>query len=496
VNGLAVLKRRAGTPDGVLVQEAAAGSGASFAALYDRYEEQVFNYSLRLVGNREDAADATQEAFLSVLRRVQEDESPVLDFKAYLFTAARNESYRVSKRRARSTPTGEHVEPGDRTAGPGDIAADPERSLLLRDAREDVRAANARLPERFREVLALRELIGLSYAEIGAVLGISANAAAQLLFRARARLREEMETGAVQSVAATSEDCERAQLLITMRQDGELVDEEDREWLDQHLDECGSCRASRAVLAEVGVSYRAWLPIAALAGLRHDTIAHAGELVGADWSKAAAAKGAAAHGTTPAAVGAGTVVAVGAVALTLAGVVRHDDATVVPDAAATPAPAETAPARESPAPKPKPRAHKAAAAAARRTPEPAAPPEQAPAGAVLPAVVTHEAPEVSGDLGRPRSRSPGEEDLAPSAPRPAAPPVKERPPEPPAPSETTPTAEAPPPVVEEPPPVVDPPPPPPTSAPECPPWGNGRGHGSCPPHHHGPPPGQTHRPPG
>src|SRR3712207_6959358 len=45
----------------VLVQEAAAGSGVSYGALYDRYAPQVFNYCLRVTGSPEDAADATQE---------------------------------------------------------------------------------------------------------------------------------------------------------------------------------------------------------------------------------------------------------------------------------------------------------------------------------------------------------------------------------------------------------------------------------------------------
>ena len=101
MTGAAVAHGGATTPDGVLVQEAAAGSGVSYGALYDRYAEQVFNYCLRLTGSQDDAADATQEAFVNVLRRLQDDDRPVLDFSSYLFAAARHESYALMRQRAR-----------------------------------------------------------------------------------------------------------------------------------------------------------------------------------------------------------------------------------------------------------------------------------------------------------------------------------------------------------------------------------------------------------
>ena len=69
------------------------------------------------------------------------------------------------------------------------METDPERAALLHDSQEAVREANAQLPPRHREVLALREVAGRSYEEIGAIMGISENAAAQLIWRARSKLR-------------------------------------------------------------------------------------------------------------------------------------------------------------------------------------------------------------------------------------------------------------------------------------------------------------------
>ena len=285
MNPVAVARGSPTVPDGVLVQEAAAGGGASYAALYDRYSEQVYNYCLRLTGSPHDAADAMQGAFVGVLARLQHDERPVLDFASYLFAAARNESYALMRTRSRAAPSDELP---DRTASQPDLETDPERAALLHDSQEAVRRANAQLPPRHREVLALREVAGRSYDEIGEIMGISENAAAQLIFRARGKLREAMTAGAVASVVATTGDCEHAQLLITRLQDGETITDHEQEWLDDHLEHCGSCRAARGMLVEVGATYSAWALVPAVAALRPEILTRAGEAIGMDWSGVAA----------------------------------------------------------------------------------------------------------------------------------------------------------------------------------------------------------------
>ena len=473
-------RRATGAPDGVLVQEAAAGSGAAFATLYDRYETPVYNYCLRLLNSADDAADATQEAFVGVLRRLQADDAPVLDFAAYLYTAARHESYAVMRRRDRSRPTDSVPEEPNRAVA---VESDPERSALLRDAQEEVRAANALLAPRHREVLALREVGGRSYEEIGAILGISANAAAQLLWRARSNLRDELRIGAVASVTATSEDCERAQLLIGMREDGETLEEVDDRWLDEHLDECGSCRASRAMLIELGAIYGAWVPVAALAGMRADVLTSAGSVIGADWSGVAAAPRHASKlsSNTGAAAAAGGVATIAAVGLAL-GMFQSDSPSGEHSSTATPARGSpSAASAAAPAAKAKEKASKArrleratraasAGSAAARTAGPGGPAAGVP--------VTERAAPVS-DVPRPpspRERTPGQ-------PGPGAPP-REAPQQPPEAVSEPPAAQTP----------ALPPPAAQTPATSCShPTGATAG---CPPGHGGTPPGQDGVPPG
>jgi RNA polymerase sigma factor (sigma-70 family) len=519
VNPVAVAHRKTTAPDGVLVQEAAAGGGASYAALYDRYSEQVYNYCLRLTGSPDDAADATQDAFVNVLGRLHRDDSPVLDFSAYLFAAARNESYALMRRRSRTQLSDE---PPERALPEPDVETDPERAALLHDSQESVRLANAELVPRHREVLALREVAGRSYEEIGQIMGISENAAAQLIWRARSKLKGALTAGAVASVVATSEDCETAQVLINRLQDDEPITDAEHEWLDDHLEHCGKCRAARGMIFEVAASYRLWMPVAVLATMKADVLAAAGNVVGADWTSAhLAGSGAGAGGgggahvngahagrfakrprgaqaAAGAAVTAGIMAAVGVFAIGLG----HDDSTVRPSAAPA---KDSAPAKSSKS-SPSARPDKAAASAASSSalgihPTRRVIPDQPVTG-----------PNVGSPDASPRQDGPRGEGPRSETPRPDTPrgnPPGDAPKPKPAPRGGQPETPTPPvsppgnqPVTPNPPPGKDPGnpggtgPPPPATGGDCSWAGHGIGPGGCPPGHGGTPPGQGGTPPG
>jgi len=298
--------RRATLDDRELAELAIAGDGEAFARLYDRHERRVYGYCLRMLGTPDDAGDATQETFVRLLRRLPALEGREVNFIAYALTTARNACYDAIEARRRVEPVAGEIDqartelgaPIGRDAGePGEIALDPERAALLEVSREGVRAANARLPERQREVLALRELEQLSYEQIGEVVGLNDNAVAQLISRARIRLREELRGEALGSIAPSSPDCERALGLLARRQDEQASTAAEKGWLGVHMDSCDTCPLSRAAMQEAGRSYRALGPIVVLEWLRHATIARAARFVGADWSHVAGPAGA--QGATP-----------------------------------------------------------------------------------------------------------------------------------------------------------------------------------------------------
>lgn len=276
---------RSNVEEARLANAAAQGDGQAFAQLYDRYEKPVYNYCLRLLGNEHDAQDATQDAFVKVMRRLPEMGDRELDFAPYLYTVARNASYDMIGKRKRAEPVDEIADDAGQLMGDGPaIEADPVRSALLDVERDSIRAANARLPERQREVLALREIQGMSYEDIADLLEMNANSVAQLISRARIRLRDELRGEAAGAVAGSSPDCERALPLLARRQDGKLKDGPDREWLTDHIATCATCPLAAEAMAEAGLSYRAWAPVAPAAWLFRDTLAKAADLLGSDWT--------------------------------------------------------------------------------------------------------------------------------------------------------------------------------------------------------------------
>ncbi len=263
-----------------LAERAIGGDGNAFAELYGRYEKRAYNLCLRILGSEDEAADATQDAFVNVLRRLPKLEGRELAFGSYLFTSARHACYDLIERRKRAEPTDEPPEPTN--GEPGDPEDDPERKLLLEASQEEIRRANAELPERQREVLALRELEELSYDEIAEIMDMNRNSVAQLISRARINLRDALRGTALATVALSTEDCERALGLLAARQD--LEPGVDADWLDLHLEDCDTCRLSREAMEEAGLSYRSWAPVAAVPLLFRETMAQAAETVGADWS--------------------------------------------------------------------------------------------------------------------------------------------------------------------------------------------------------------------
>lgn len=119
----------------------------------------------------------------------------------------------------------------------------------------ELAVATAKLPERHREALVLRELLRLSHDQIAQVMAIDVAAVAPLLARARLRLRLERRGSSVDAGCA---DAERALRVLARRQDSEALSAEDDRWLHDHLLTCASCNAAHAAMIESSVCYRAW----------------------------------------------------------------------------------------------------------------------------------------------------------------------------------------------------------------------------------------------
>jgi RNA polymerase sigma-70 factor (ECF subfamily) len=174
--------------DAALAAACRRGDGAALAVLVERYQADVFGTALRLCRDRDVALELTNTIFYKAYQNVHtyDVERPL---RPWLLRIATNETlnWLRSQRRER-----EHVLTSEASEVALDVAPggeDPEASVLQLERREGVRAALARLPERYRVVVTLRYFDDLSYAEIAEITGQDANAVGVQLLRARNLLR-------------------------------------------------------------------------------------------------------------------------------------------------------------------------------------------------------------------------------------------------------------------------------------------------------------------
>jgi RNA polymerase sigma factor (sigma-70 family) len=146
--------------------------------------------------------------------------------------------------------------PPEATASERSAADAAEPGSLAEAVARELAHATAQLPERQREALALRELLGLPYDEIGAVVGLDPSGVGPLLARARLRLRVALRGEGVP--IAPCDERERALRTIARRQDGEPVSEADEDWLIEHLGHCVGCARVHSTTLEASACYRAW----------------------------------------------------------------------------------------------------------------------------------------------------------------------------------------------------------------------------------------------
>lgn len=174
-----------------LIAKAQAGDAEAFEAIVRAHEKLLYNFALRMLGNREDAADAVQEAFLKAFTGLGafRGESKL---SSWLCRILNNACIDILRKRKETLP----LDDGDAGEGEAfqaraeipDERFDPAAALERADLRERVRAAVTLLPADFKAPLLLREYEGLSYAEIAEALELDVNTVRTRIFRARKKL--------------------------------------------------------------------------------------------------------------------------------------------------------------------------------------------------------------------------------------------------------------------------------------------------------------------
>ena len=173
-----------------IVRRVLQGDVNAFERLVTEYEKAVYAIAQRMTGNAEDAADMTQETFIKAYNSLQSFRGDS-KFSVWLYRIASNVCLDFLRSRSRKPTVSLSVEDDEGEEGQLDIADESQSPELLMErglTRDAVRRGLDTLPPDYRQILLLREIQGLSYDEIAAVLEIEVGTVKSRIFRARKRL--------------------------------------------------------------------------------------------------------------------------------------------------------------------------------------------------------------------------------------------------------------------------------------------------------------------
>ncbi len=178
--------------DVALVERHRCGDLQAFDEVYERFGEMIYNLALRLAGNREEAADLTQEIFLRIYRHLGSFGGRST-LKTWVFRIAINH---CRDRLSRHYPATQSIDDAAEE-GIGVTLADPGRGpeelAVAADEGRRVMEGLSRVPPVFREAVVLRDLEGLSYEEIAEVLVVRVGTVRSRIARGREQLRVLLE---------------------------------------------------------------------------------------------------------------------------------------------------------------------------------------------------------------------------------------------------------------------------------------------------------------
>ncbi len=172
--------------DADLIRQAARGSVEAYNLLVSRWEKRVYNYLLRITGNREDALDLTQDVFLKAYQNLRKLDDPER-FAPWLYRIAHNEAYSMFRKRRPESDV-EEIEPEGVETGitvGGSSVFPIELSLAVASALE-------RLSPDQREAVVLKIYQGFKFEEMAEILACPVSTVKSRLYTALELLKAEL----------------------------------------------------------------------------------------------------------------------------------------------------------------------------------------------------------------------------------------------------------------------------------------------------------------
>lgn len=224
-----------------LLSAARAGDSLAVDELLGRHEKQIFRFGLRMCGSEEDARDVLQETLVAAFQGLPEFRGEA-DISTWLYQIARSFCSKMRRRRAGEP---RHLEPLDSPmamSAPSTSDA-PDQRAHAREIGSVLQAAILSLPEKYREVVVLRDVEGLSSEDTARVTGDDIAAVKSRLHRARMELRAAITT-LLGTPALEGEGPPCLQLvdeLSTQSQSENDIDQATCVRLERHLSNCERC---------------------------------------------------------------------------------------------------------------------------------------------------------------------------------------------------------------------------------------------------------------
>lgn len=173
-----------------IIEKVLGGDANAFEELVLKYEKTVYNLALRMVGDRDDASDMTQEAFIKAYGSLSSFRGDS-KFSVWIYRIATNvclDFLRSKSRKQQVSLTVSDDDDEDAQLDIPDPSSAPEQQLMQKMSMQSVEEGLKTLPDKQRQILVMRELGGMSYAEIGAALSLEEGTVKSRIFRARKRL--------------------------------------------------------------------------------------------------------------------------------------------------------------------------------------------------------------------------------------------------------------------------------------------------------------------
>lgn len=179
-----------------VIEGCKAGDEKAFSEIVLTYQKKVFNIAFRMLGNREEAKELSQEVFLTVLESIK-DLKEAIKFESWLtqitLNHCRNRWKYLKRRQYFKTDSLDdpiETEDGEMERQVFDPSDNPETSLEKKMIRQFVQSGLMKLKEDQREMIVLRDLQGYSYEELGELFSLPEGTIKSRLHRARMDLKE------------------------------------------------------------------------------------------------------------------------------------------------------------------------------------------------------------------------------------------------------------------------------------------------------------------